>query len=168
MFLSKTRIALAALAVTGTLGTTSAPASAPVPVSQSVQRFAAIALQKTAAHLHVQAGHHATFHLTITNPHSITATDTMVCDTLPAHTHLVFSSAPDSFTGGSECIKTGDLTADAHNSFTLILKVDSNAHGQKIVNHAVATASNAHPVHATAFIVVPVHHAAAVRAPVAG
>jgi uncharacterized repeat protein (TIGR01451 family) len=138
-----------------------------VPIGTAVPTKAVIALTKRALHATVKAGSVASFLLKVTNTSKVTATDVVVCDSLPTQTQYVGASKSATFHGSSACFTVGNMKAGSSASITIRLSINTGTHGS-VTNHATATASNANTVHAQAKVTVPAAPTRKVVAPVTG
>jgi uncharacterized repeat protein (TIGR01451 family) len=88
------------------------------------------------------------YRLIVRNAGARTAEKLRVCDNLPEQT-TVLNRGGAHLSGARICFTLATLAAGHTHTFTIVLRADSDAHGQ-IVNHATVTGRNFDPAHAQA------------------
>ncbi|HEY1331761.1 MAG TPA: hypothetical protein VGH10_09840 [Actinomycetota bacterium] len=123
------------------------------PVVLTVAAPTVLQLTKRASPTSLTAGGDVRFTLTLNVSGAAAATTVSVCDTLPGH--MTFVSAPGATIAGAQaCWSFASLPVGASRTLTVVAKVDADAPTGVERNVAVAQASNADPVRATAAVSV--------------
>jgi uncharacterized repeat protein (TIGR01451 family) len=136
-----------------------------VPIGTATE--AKISLVKHALHPVVAVGHVASFSMTVKNVSKVLATQVVVCDALPSQTQYVGASKPANFHGASACFTVGNMRPGQSDSIVIRLSINNGTHGT-VLNHAIATSTDAKTVHTHASVTVPSAPVQKVIAPVTG
>jgi len=124
-----------------------------VKASSDAKSRTRVTLRKLVREHEVAPGGRLDYRLIVRNTGAHTAEKLKVCDDFPEQA-TVLNRGGGHLAGARICFTLATLAPGRLHTFTIVLRADSNAHGQ-IVNHATVTGKNFAPAHARASTPVP-------------